>query len=96
MKHVGFWKGRGWGHIIELVEVDGAMYALHGWNGEKYTDCWKCADEWTVDPEEPGRFTAKPIYRFMLEGIDLDKLEENSEEWENAVEIVDYDMEGVG
>ena len=91
MKHVGYWNGT----EIEIVEVDGNLYALSEWNGEKYTNCWKCVDQRTVDPEEPGRFTAKPIYRFMVDGIDLDELEENSEEWENDVEIVDYDMEEV-
>lgn len=92
MKHAGLWEGGKWDPIIELVEVDGSVFALDGWNGEKYTNCWKCVDEWTVDPEQPGRFATKPIYRFQVDEIDLDGLEENSEEWENAVEIVDYDV----
>lgn len=88
MKHVGFWTG----DPIKMMEIDGDIYALSGWNGEKFLDCWKCLDEWTVDPNEPGRFVATPVYRFQEEGIDLETLEENSEEWQNAVEIVDYDI----
>ena len=89
MKHVGFWNG-GKHESIEMVEVDGTIYALNGWNGEKYLDCWKCIDERTVDPAEPGSFAAKPIHRFEVEEIDLDTLDENSKEWESAVEIIDY------
>lgn len=92
MKHVGYWERGKWEPIIEMVEVDGGVYALYGWNGEEYTDCWKCVDEWTVDPEEPGKFYAKPICRFQAEGIELDSLEEGSDEWEDACEIVDYDI----
>ena len=36
---------------IDIVEIDGELYALNGWNGEKYTDCWKCVDRWTADPD---------------------------------------------
>lgn len=88
MKHVGFWNGDG----IEMLKIHGGIYVLSGWNGEKFINCWKCLDEWTVDPDAPGRFVAKPVYRFELEGIDLDELEENSEEWKNAVKVVDYDI----
>ena len=90
MKLVGYWSGEH--DYIEMVEVDGGIYALSGWNGEKFTNCWKCIDEWTVDPDEPGRFVATPVYRFQVEEIDLDSLEENSEEWKSAVEIINYDI----
>lgn len=90
MKLVGCWSGK---HgYIELVEVDSGIYALSEWNGEKFINCWKCIDELTVDPDEPGRFVATPVYRFQVEEIDLDSLEENSEEWESAVEIINYDI----
>lgn len=26
---------------IEVVEIEGRYIALHGWNGEIYTDCWE-------------------------------------------------------
>ena len=26
---------------IEIVEICGKWYALNGWNGEVYTDCWE-------------------------------------------------------
>ena len=27
---------------IQQIEKDGSVYALHGWNGEVYEECWKC------------------------------------------------------
>ena len=26
---------------IEVVEIEGKWYALYGWNGEIYMDCWE-------------------------------------------------------
>ena len=36
---------------IYIECIGGEMYALNGWNGEKYLHCWKCIDEWTADPD---------------------------------------------
>ena len=36
---------------IRVVDIDNALYALNGWNGEKYLHCWKCIDRWTADPD---------------------------------------------
>ena len=33
----------------------------------------------------------KPVYRFEVEDIDLDQIEENSDEWFKAVEVVDFE-----
>jgi len=45
---------------IELVEVDGKVYALNGWNGEKYTDCWECIGEDNMEASEK-RYEIIPI-----------------------------------
>ena len=37
---------------IEIVEINGNLYALYGWNGEEYNHCWKCADRYTVIDED--------------------------------------------
>jgi hypothetical protein len=37
MKHIGTWCNDS---SIELVEVNGEVYALRGWNGEKYLHCF--------------------------------------------------------
>ena len=29
---------------IDVVEIDGNLYALNGWNGEKWAHCWRCID----------------------------------------------------
>ena len=46
---------------IEVVEIDGALYALNGWNGEKWTECWKCIDRFTVDPDDR-KYEIAPVY----------------------------------
>ena len=33
---------------IQIVEIDGELYALYGWNGEKWVHCWKCIDRFTA------------------------------------------------
>lgn len=36
-------RGRWWNDSnIKLVEINGSVYALAGWNGETYGNCWEC------------------------------------------------------
>lgn len=37
-------------------------------------------------------YCLRPIHRFEVEEIDLEELEENSPEWDRAVEIIDYEV----
>ena len=73
---------------IDIASIDGELFALHGWNGEKWTDCWKCIDRYTAAGD--CRYEVRPVYRFEAEDIELDTLEEGSDEWDRAIEIVDY------
>lgn len=78
---------------IDIVEIDGKLYALSGWNGEQYLDCWECVDRYTAHPD--GRiYCICPTYRYEAEEIDLDDLIqrdlENSPEWDHALEVVRY------
>ena len=41
MKEVGKW----WNGDINLVEIDGRVFALYGWNGYQYSYCWECVGE---------------------------------------------------
>ena len=47
---------------IEIVEIDGTLYALDGWNGEKFLHCWKCLDKFTEDPEDSAEYQIRPVY----------------------------------
>src|SRR5690625_4161107 len=48
-KNVGTW----WNDKeIELVEIDGKVYALNGWNGESYLKSWECTGEDYMDASE--------------------------------------------
>ena len=41
------------GWDIKVVEIDGIMFALDGWNGEIYMHCWKCDETGTaIDDKE--------------------------------------------
>lgn len=63
MKTVGRW----WNDkSIELVEIDGEVYALYGWNGEVYGNCWKCTGEFLTDASKE-EYTLKPVYKEVAE-----------------------------
>ena len=47
---------------IELVEIDGIVYALNNWNGETYNNCWICSGENLMDASQE-EYTIKPIYK---------------------------------
>ena len=54
--------GRWWSNKeIELVEIDGKVYALDGWNGESYLNAWECTGEGYTDASEE-QYTITPIY----------------------------------
>lgn len=62
---------------------DGTLLFGQDWNGEIYGNGWK--DEKNTNIEY------KPVYKFEIDRIDLNSLDENSEEWEKAVEIVGFE-----
>lgn len=48
MKKIGTW----WNdRDIDLVEIEGEIFRLAGWNGEEFTNCWKCLNEFDADPD---------------------------------------------
>lgn len=58
-KNVGKW----WNDDnIDLVELDGVVYALYGWNGEIYSDCWACSDDNFHMDITKGGITIRPVY----------------------------------
>ena len=46
---------------IEVVEINGRWFALYGWNGEAYLDCWE-TDEHTFSKEDGKVYEIKPVY----------------------------------
>ena len=86
--------GRWWSdNDIELIKKDGHIYALDGWNGEKYLSCWECGGAYNMDAISESDISIKPIYRYDIENINLNVVDENSDEWEYACEIVDYQVD---
>ena len=75
-KEVGTW----WNDSsIELVNIDGSVYALNGWNGEKWTDCWECTGKYLTEASEE-KYIIVPIY--------------SEEENENGgYDVIDYEVE---
>lgn len=62
-KNVGTW----WNNRdIDLVEIEGAVYALHGWNGETYLHSWKCSGEFNTDASEE-EYAITPIFKQIEE-----------------------------
>jgi hypothetical protein len=35
---------------IEIVRIDGHVYALNGWNGEAYLKCWRGEEPYSPHP----------------------------------------------
>lgn len=46
---------------IELIEKNGEIYRLDGWNGYQYNDCWKCGGKYNMDVIEEG-IVIVPVY----------------------------------
>lgn len=62
---------------------DGTLLFEMDWNGEIYGNGWKDGKDTNCE--------YRPIYRFELENIDINSLEENSDEWLKAIEIVGFE-----
>ncbi|ALA47993.1 hypothetical protein ABE137_12475 [Brevibacillus laterosporus] len=55
-------KGTWWNdNNIELVEIDGEVFALNGWDGEAFTKSWKCTGEFHMEASEE-LYIITPIY----------------------------------
>lgn len=89
IKIIGSW----WSdRTTPLVEIDGSVYALYGWNGEEYTDCWKCTGEFHHDASEE-RYRIRPIYAGdLIPGFWDTHEEDGSDEWEEAIRIADFEI----
>jgi len=54
---------------IRIECIEGALYALYGWNGEKWLHCWKCIDRFTADPDGK-EYEVRPIFEQVGEDED--------------------------
>lgn len=61
--------GRLWNNAdIEIAQIDGEMYALYGWNGEEWLDCWKVGStDGLEDSDDKHSYTVKPVYEAVDE-----------------------------
>ena len=64
------------GSYFDYELENGELLHSSEWNGESYTT-------------DTGRYT--PVHRFDVEDIDLEAIEENSPEWDRAVEIIGFE-----
>lgn len=68
-----------WTGDIEVVEVEGRMIALNGWNGEIYLDCWEVEEikNDTAYGVKVDGLQVRPVYtenedgEFELDGYEL-------------------------
>lgn len=74
---------------IDIVEIDGALYALNGWNGEKYTECWRCVDRFTADPDGD-TYEIAPVYDW--DHFDEDAGEFQDENGNSVSGIIGYEL----
>jgi len=52
---------------IDIAFIDMALYALSGWNGEKWCHCWKCKDRFTADSDDDREYEVVPVYKEIAE-----------------------------
>ena len=69
---------------IDYVLEDGTELYKIDWNGEIYLNGFKDGKDTNC--------TYKPVYRFQSENIDLNALEENSKEYDEASEIIGFEQ----
>ena len=69
---------------VDFVLENGIELYKKDWNGDKYTEGFDGINKAELN------HCYVPVYRFEIEGIDINVLEENSEEWLRAVEIVGF------
>lgn len=62
---------------------DGTLLFETDWNGELYRNGWK--------NDKDTNFEYKPVHKFEIDNINLDNLEENSDAWNEAMEIVGFE-----
>lgn len=74
--------------IDYILENDVELFA-DDWNGEKYTDGWYFDKNENI--YKMTGLSYMPIYRWQEENIDISKLEENTNEWQKAIEIIAFE-----
>jgi hypothetical protein len=89
MKCVGYWRKD---RDIPMIQLESGVYALYDWRGDRYVSCWKCSGEFLMDASKE-KYELKPVYAGDLTpGFWETHEEDDSDEWENAMEIVDYEV----
>jgi hypothetical protein len=64
MTKVGTW----WNdRDIDLVKINGKVYALYGWNGEEWAKSWECTGNQYMDSSKE-TYVIKPIYEEDADG----------------------------
>ena len=73
------------GHWVDFELENGVLLYGEDWNGEVYR---------TGFDEKNGKdnnYNYRPIYKFEQENLDITKIEENSNEWDEAFEIMGFE-----
>lgn len=92
IKPVDYWWNAQQGEEMPIYDLGGVLYCAAGWNGEAYTRAFRVLNRYEVDQENPQPVTLRPVYVFQAEGIDLDGVEENSDEWNRVTAFADFDI----
>ena len=62
-EYVGIWWNS---NDIEMYRIGTEVFALNGWNGDKYTECWKCSGIGNMDASVQ-RYEITPVYEEIEE-----------------------------
>lgn len=88
---IDHWHGATVSEDMPIIEAENKLICLYGWNGESWTESFEVLDKYE-EAQPRNIYDARPVYRWEEEGIDIDALEEGSDEEAEALEIVDINL----
>lgn len=74
-----------------IYKIGDSLICANGWNGLSFTNSFRVSDRYTaVDNAE---ISLTPIYRWQDEKLEMSEIEENSDMWDAATEVIGFSVE---
>ena len=84
--------GKWWSGDVNLVKLRNCVFALDGWDGEKWADCWLCKGKSKMRMANHYRYVLTPIYdRRYWDSDTMTYRDDDGNEWDGIRKYrVDY------
>lgn len=75
--------GKWWSGDVPLVQIGKSVYALNGWDGKRYTDCWLCKGRSKMRMADNYTYVLTPIYdRRYWDSDTMTYRDDDGNEWD--------------